>query len=183
MLLLNIEDLILYLLSENAIGDDDTLKLSVSGQLSKNQVLVNLQQIITTRGTVEQFLLALKTSWDDNPGHKELYDMMIAERERRMSVTSHNSAISSRSVTRLSSVTSQSQLIQENYSQSDPSSGTHAVTPVMSTTQTVQPLSASPMVVSQEPTTDVRQPQQTIQPETVPNDQQKIKIKSEFIIS
>lgn len=89
--LLNIEDLILYLLSENAIGDDDPPKLTVSGQLSKTQVLVNLQQVITTRGAIEQFLLALERSSEDHMGHKELYDKMTAERQRRMSTYSSSS--------------------------------------------------------------------------------------------
>ena len=175
--LLNVEDLTLYLLSKNAVGDDDIPKLTISGQLSKTQVLVNLQQIITTRGTVEQFLLALHASWDDNPGHKELYDMMTAERERRMSVTSRSFSISSGTASRLSSITSQSLLVPENNSQSDLSPETHAATLA---SQTVQISGASPSDVPEEPTADVSQHRMTIEPKTAKVDQQKI--KSEFIM-
>ena len=116
--ILNVEVLILYLLSEDAIGDDDPPKLTVSGQLSKTQVLVNLQQIIATRGTIEQFLQALKRSSEDHTGHKELYDAMVAERQRRTSVSSQRPSLTSR----LTSITSQSQLIPESSFQADPPS-------------------------------------------------------------
>ena len=115
--ILNVEDLILYLLSEDAIGDDDPPKLTVSGQLSKTQVLVNLQQIIATRGTIEQFLQALKRSSEDHTGHKELYDAMVAERQRRTYVSSQRPLTS-----RLTSITSRSQLIPESSFQADPPS-------------------------------------------------------------
>ena len=111
---LNIEDLILYLLSENAICDDDPPKLTVSGQLSKPQVILNLQQIIANRGTIEQFLQALKRSSEDHAGHKELYDAMVNERQRRTSVSSQRTLTS-----RLNSMTGQSQLIPESSAQAD----------------------------------------------------------------
>jgi hypothetical protein len=107
---LNIEDLILYLLSENAIGDDDPPKLTVSGHLSKTQALVNLQQIIATRGTTVQFMRALERSSELQAGHRELYDVMVqAGEQRRVSVSSRRSS-TSRPRTR-SSITSQTQLI------------------------------------------------------------------------
>ena len=117
----NIEDLILYLLSEDAIGDDDPPKLTVSGHLSKTQALVNLQQIIATRGTTEQFMRALECSSEVHAGHKELYDAMVGERQRRMSVSSRRSSASRRT---RSSITSQTQLIPvlETSPQADPSS-------------------------------------------------------------
>ena len=117
---LNIEDLLLYLLSENAIGDDDAPKLTVSGHLSKAQVIMNLQQIITTRGTIEQFLLALKRSSEDHTGHKELYNLMLVERQRRMSVSSQRSSTSRSMSLRVNSITSQSPLIPESSSQTNP---------------------------------------------------------------
>lgn len=107
---LNIEDLILYLLSENAIGDDDPPKLTVSGHLSKAQATMNLHQIITTRGTIEQFMQALERSSELHAGHKELYDKMMGERQRRMSISSRRSSTSR--ITR-SSITSRTQLIPE----------------------------------------------------------------------
>ncbi len=107
---LNIEELILYLLSENAIGDDDPPKLTVSGHLSKTQALVNLQQIIATRGTTEQFMRALERSSELQAGHRELYDVMVqAGEQRRVSVSSRRSS-TSRPRTR-SSISSQTQLI------------------------------------------------------------------------
>jgi hypothetical protein len=114
---LNIEDLILYLISENAIGDDEPPKFTVSGHLSKTQALVNLQQIIATRGTIEQFMRALERSSELHAGHKELYDEMVeVSRRRRVSVSSR------RSSTSRSSITSQTQLIPvlETSPQADP---------------------------------------------------------------
>ena len=72
---LNIEDLILYLLSEDAIigVDDDPPKLTVSAHLSRTQALVNLQQIIATRGTIEQFMRALKRSSELHAGPTKNY--------------------------------------------------------------------------------------------------------------
>ena len=118
---LNIEDLILYLLSENAIGDDDPPKLTVSGHLSKTQALLNLQQIIATRGTTEQFMQALERSSELHVGHKELYDTMMGERQRRMSTSSRRSSASRRT---RNSITSQTQLIPvpETSPQADPPS-------------------------------------------------------------
>ena len=146
---LNIEDLLLYLLSENAIGDDDAPKLTVSGHLSKAQVIMNLQQIITTRGTIEQFLLALKRSSEDHTGHKELYNLMLVERQRRMSVSSQRSSTSRSMSLRLNSITSQSPLIPEINSQTDPLSSEPPPTVVVdesgvSTSQANAPPSNNP---------------------------------------
>ena len=158
--LLNIEDLILYLLSENAIGDDDTPKLTVSGQLSKNQVLVNLQQIITTRGAIEQFLRALERSSDDHMGHKELYDTIVTERQRRVSVSSQRSSTSRSTTRRLNSITSQSRLIPESNSQTAPSSqGTPPVEVVAeSGVPMSQTTSVSPSNSPEETASTVSQP-------------------------
>ena len=83
--LVNLEELNLYLMSENAIGDNDLPKLTVSGHISKPQALLYLQQIIVGRGAFEQFLTALEKSSNDHPGHKELHTMMIEEKRRRTS--------------------------------------------------------------------------------------------------
>ena len=144
----NIEDLILYLMSENAIGDDDTPRLTVSGQLSKTQVLVNLQQIIATRGTTEQFLKALERSSDDHTGHKELFTKMVAERRRRKSVSSQRSISST-----LGSFTSRTPLIQESdHDEADtvPSSPKAPLTMVATATH-VSSMSQSPQTTSAPP--------------------------------
>lgn len=86
--LLNLEELNLYLISEEVVGDDDIPKLTVStGHITKTQALIHLHQIILGRGTFEQFLTALNRSSADHPGHKELHSKMIEERSRRMSNT------------------------------------------------------------------------------------------------
>ena len=180
---LNIEDLILYLLSEDAIGDDDPPKLTVSGQLSKPQVLVNLQQIVATRGTIEQFLQALKRSSEDHAGHKELYDAMVAERHRRTSVSSRRSSTSR--LTR-NSITSRTQLIPENNSQTDsPPSEEVPLTVIVAESagaaMTQSTSAESPSNGQEETTPEVRvnQPQM----DTVATDvYQKPETRSEFII-
>lgn len=86
--LLNLEELNLYLISEEVVGDDDIPKLTVStGHITKSQALIHLHQIILGRGTFEHFLTALNRSSADHPGHKELHSKMIEERSRRMSNT------------------------------------------------------------------------------------------------
>ena len=172
----------LYLLSENAIGDNDLPKLTVSGQLCKSQVLVNLQQIVATRGTIEQFMQALECSSEDHAGHKELYDTMVKERQRRISVSSRRSSTSR--LTR-NSITSRTQLIPENNSQTDSPSSEEAPPTVIvaesAGTATTQSTSASPSNGQEETTPEVRVNQP--QTDTVATDvNQKPETRSEFII-
>ena len=86
-----IDSIKLYLLEESVINDDDMVKLTVSAQLSRTDVIMNLRNIIRRRNVLDKFLKALKRSSceDNNPGHKELFDMISKERERRLSLTSH----------------------------------------------------------------------------------------------
>ena len=86
--LLSVNDLHIYLLAKNVITNDDLAKLTISGQLSKDQVLINLQDIVRTRKVIDQFLEALKHSSEDNPGHKELFDIIHEEKQRRLSIAS-----------------------------------------------------------------------------------------------
>ena len=93
----------------------------MSSHLSRTQALLNLQQIIATRGTIEQFMQALERSSELHAGHKELYDTMVGERQRRMSTSSRRSSASRRT---RNSITSQTQLIPvlETSTQADPPS-------------------------------------------------------------
>lgn len=106
--LVNLEELNLYLMSENAIGDNDLPKLTVSGQISKPQALLYLQQIIVGRGAFEQFLTALENSSNDHPGHKELHTKMMEERGHRMSnAGTYCSITPNRSCTQFTSLSEQ----------------------------------------------------------------------------
>ena len=89
--LLSIDSIKIYLLAENVINDDDLVRLTITPLLSKSDALINLRDIIRSRNVLDNFLNALKRSSidDKNPGHKELFEMISKERERRLSMMSH----------------------------------------------------------------------------------------------
>ena len=80
----------IYLLAENVINDDDMVRLTITAQHSRNDVMMNLRDIVRRRNVIDKFLNALKRSSieDNNPGHKELFEMINQERERRLSMIS-----------------------------------------------------------------------------------------------
>ena len=84
------DSLKIYLLAENDINDDDMVKLTITAQHSRNDVMMNLRDIVRRRNVLDKFLNALKRSSieDNNPGHKELFEMINQERERRLSMIS-----------------------------------------------------------------------------------------------
>ena len=77
------DSLKLYLLAEDVIGDDDIVRLTITAQLSKNEVMMNLRDIVGRRNVLDKFLKALKRSFteESNPGHKEVFEMINQERE------------------------------------------------------------------------------------------------------
>ena len=82
--LLDLDQIKVYLLSEDVITKHDLPKIKVTDQNSKNSAIVNLYEIVVTREMLHSFVSAIRRSSEDHPGHKQLLEK-IEERKRRMS--------------------------------------------------------------------------------------------------
>ena len=87
---LNMEELSIYLLAEHVIDHDDIVKLTVTGQLSKSQVIINLHNIIKSKKMATQFLSALKRSAAKQPAHEELLEIITASKQQTLSQSSES---------------------------------------------------------------------------------------------
>ena len=82
---LDLDEIKLYLLSEDVITPHDLPRIKITDQNSKNSAIVNLYEIVMTREMLLSFVSAIRRSSEDHPGHKQLLEKI--ERQRRTSVT------------------------------------------------------------------------------------------------
>ena len=82
---LDLDEIKLYLLSEDVITPHDLPRIKITDQNSKNSAIVNLYEIVMTREMLHSFVSAIRRSSEDHPGHKQLLEKI--ERRRRTSVT------------------------------------------------------------------------------------------------
>ena len=67
------------------IAPHDLPRIRITDHNSKNSVIVNLYEIVMTRKTLHSFVIAIRRSSKDHPGHKQLLEKI--ESQRRTSVT------------------------------------------------------------------------------------------------